>query len=69
MPLIPYRKKFSLMGDVGRLDFLGFIVSRDSFMNRLEVVQRAEEGKLEVSYRWFRTCKNAEGFCFRITNE
>tara|TARA_B100000315_G_scaffold252901_1_gene290637 strand:- start:453 stop:650 length:198 start_codon:yes stop_codon:yes gene_type:complete len=25
--------------------------------------------ELEVSYRWFRTCKDAEDFCFRITNE
>ena len=23
------------------------------------------EGKLEVSYRWFRTCKDAEDWCMR----
>ena len=44
---------------------LGFIVSRDSYMNRWEVIQPAEEGKLEVSYRWFRTCKDAEVWCMR----
>ena len=38
-------------------------VSRDSFMNRWEVILPAEEGKLEVSYRWFRTCKDAEDWC------
>ena len=56
------------MGDVGRFHFLGFIVSRDSFMNRWEVIQPAEEGKLEVSYRWFRTCKDAEDWCIKDTN-
>ena len=45
---------------------LGFIVSRDSYMNRWEVIQPAKEGKLEVSYRWFRTCRDAEEFCFGI---
>ena len=29
------------------------------------MIQPAEEGKLEVSYRWFRTCKDAEGWCMR----
>ena len=53
------------MGDVGRFNFLGFIVSRDSYMNRWEVILSAEEGKLEFSYRWFRTCKDAEGWCVR----
>ena len=53
------------MEGVGRFHFLGFIVSRDSFMNMWEVVQPAKEGKLEVSYRWFRTCKDAEVFCLR----
>ena len=53
------------MGDVGRFHFLGFIVSRDSYMNKWEVILPAEEGKLEVSYRWFRTCKDAEGWCMR----
>ena len=28
-----------------------------------EVIQPAEEGKLEVSYRWFRTCKDEEDWC------
>ncbi len=53
------------MGDVGRFHFLGFIVSSDSYMNRWEVILPAEEGKLEVSYCWFRTCKDAEVFCLR----
>ena len=53
------------MGDVGRFLFLGFIVSRDSYISRWEVIQPAEEGKLEVSYRWFRTCKDAEDWCVR----
>ena len=44
---------------------LGFIVSRDSYMNRWEVIHPAKEGKLEVSYRWFRTCKDAEDWCMR----
>ena len=48
------------MGDVGRFHFLGFVVSRDSYMNMWEVILPAEEGKLEVSYQWFRTCKDAE---------
>jgi len=30
-----------------------------------EVIQPAEEGKLEVSFRWFRTCKDAEDFCLK----
>ena len=30
-----------------------------------EVIQPAEEGKLDVSYRWFRTCKDAEGWWMR----
>ena len=45
---------------------LGFIVSRDSYMNIWEVILPAGEGKLEVSYRWFRTCKDAEDFCFGL---
>ena len=53
------------MGDVGRFNFLGFIVSRDSFMNRWEVIQPAKEEKLEVSYRWFRTYKDTEDWCMR----
>ena len=53
------------MGDVGRFRFIGFIVSRDSYMNTWEVIQPAEEGKLEVSYLWFRTCKDAEVWCMR----
>ena len=44
---------------------LGFIVSRDSYMNRWEVIQPAKEGKLEVSYRWFRTCEDAEDWCMQ----
>ena len=44
---------------------LGFIVSRDSYMNRWEVIHPAKEGKLEVSYRWFRTSKDAEVCCMR----
>ena len=32
---------------------------------RWEVIQPAEEGKLEVSYRWFRTVKDAEDWCMR----
>ena len=44
---------------------LGFIVSRDSYMNIWEVIQPAKEGKLEVSHRWFRTCKDAEDWCMR----
>ena len=46
---------------------LGFIVSRDSYMNIWEVILPAEEGKLEVSYRWFRTCKDAEAFCLELS--
>ena len=53
------------MGDVGRFHFLGFIVSRDSYMKMWEVILPAEEGKLEVSYRWFRTCKDAEDWCMK----
>ena len=34
-------------------------------MNRWEVIQPAEEGGLEVSYRWFRTSKDAEDWCMR----
>ena len=56
------------MGDVGRFHFFGFIVSRDSYMNMWEVILPAEEGKLEVSYRWFGTCKDAEDWCMRDTN-
>ena len=56
------------MGDVGRFHFLGFVVSRDSYMNMWEVIQPAKEGKLEVSYRWFRTCKDAEVCCFKEAN-
>ena len=47
---------------------LGFIVSRDSYMNMWEVIQPAKEGKLEVTYRWFRTCKDAEVWCFKEAN-
>ena len=47
---------------------LGFIVSRDSYMNIWEVILPAGEGKLEVSYRWFRTCKDAEDWCIKDTN-
>ena len=53
------------MGDIGRFHFLGFIVSRDSYMNRWEVIQPAEEEKLEISYRWFLTCKDAKDFCLK----
>ena len=35
-------------------------------MNMWEVIQTAEEEKLEVSYRWFRTYKDAEDFCFGL---
>ena len=28
----------------------------------------AEEGKLEISYRWFRTFKDAEVWCFKEAN-
>ena len=34
-------------------------------MNMWEVIQPAKEGKLEVSYRWFRTSKDAEDWCMR----
>ena len=44
---------------------LGFIVSRESYMNRWEVIQPAKEGKLEVSYRCFRTYKDAKDWCMR----
>ena len=47
---------------------LGFIVSRDSYMNIWEVILPAGEGKLEVSYRWFRYCKDAEVCCFKEAN-
>ena len=47
---------------------LGFIVSRESYMNRWEVIQPAKEGELEVSYRWFRTSKDAEVCCFKEAN-
>ena len=50
------------MGDVGRFRFLGWIISRDSFRGMWEVILTAKEGKLEVSYCWFRTCKDAEGW-------
>ena len=53
------------MCDVGRFHFLGFIVSRDSFKIEWEMIQPAKEGKLEVSYRWFRTYKDAEDWCMR----
>ena len=53
------------MGDVGRYHFLGFTVSGDTFRNAWEVVQPARKGALEVSYRWFRTCKDAEGWSMR----
>ena len=56
------------MGDVGRFRFLGWIISRDSFRGMWEVIQPAEEGKLEVSYRWFGTCKDAEAWCFKEAN-
>ena len=39
-------------------------VSKDSFMNIWKVIQPAKEGKLEISYRWFRTWTDAESFCF-----
>ena len=47
------------------LHILGWIISRDSFRGMWEVIQPAGEGKLEVSYRWFRTCKDAEDWCMR----
>ena len=53
------------MGDVGRFRLLGGVITRDSFRGMWEVIQPAEEGKLEVSYRWFRTCKDAEDWCMR----
>ena len=53
------------MGDVGHFHFLGFIVSWDSYMNRWEVIRPTEEGKLEVSYRRLRTCKDAEAWCIK----
>ena len=34
-------------------------------MNRWEVILPAKEGKLEISFRWFRTCKDAEDWCMR----
>jgi len=37
------------MGDVGRFHFLGLIVSRDSFMNKWEVIQPAEEGSWKLA--------------------
>ena len=48
------------MGDVGRFRFLGWVITRDSFRGKWEVIQPAKEGKLEVSYRWFRTSKDSE---------
>ena len=54
------------MGDVGRFQFLGLIVSRDSFWGMWEVIQPVEEGKLEVSYRWFRSYPDAEAFCLAL---
>ena len=47
---------------------LGFIFSRDSFRGMWEVIQPAEEGKLEVSYRWFRSHKQAEAFCLELSH-
>ena len=44
-------------------------VSRDSFINSWEVIQPAKEGKLEVSYRWFRSCKDAEDWCISNASE
>ena len=31
------------------------------------VIQPAEKGKLEVSYRWFRSHKQAEAFCMELS--
>ena len=56
------------MGDFGRFHFLEFIVSRDAFREMWEVMKPAKEGKLEVSYRWFRTYKDAEDWCIKDTN-
>ena len=47
------------------IHFLGWIISRDTFRGMWEVIQPAKEGKLEVSYRWFRTSKDAEDWCMR----
>ena len=47
---------------------LGFIVSRESYMNRWEVIQPAKEGELEDSYRWFRSHKQAEAFCLELSH-
>ena len=53
------------MGEVSLFHFLGLIISRDSFRGMWEVILPAQEGQLEVSYRWFGTCKDAEDWCMR----
>jgi len=40
----------------------------DSFKIEWDVILPAGEGKLEVSYRWFITCKDAEDWCIKDTN-
>ena len=43
----------------------GFMVSRGTFQGVWEVIQPAVEVKLEISYRWFPTSKDAEVWCFK----
>ena len=59
-------------GEVGRYHFLGFIVCRDSFQSKWEIIRSAKDGSLEVSYRWFRTNEEAKKWCFnkdRVEND
>ena len=54
------------MGNFGRFHFLGLIVSRDRYMNMCEVIQPAEEDKLEANYHCLRSCRDAESFYFGL---
>ena len=51
------------MDHTNRFIIDGLIVRFDTFRGIWKVIQRSEEGKLEVSYRWFRSCKEAEEWC------
>ena len=52
------------MGDVGRYHFLGFIVCRDSYESKWEVIRKGEQ--VDISYRWFRSTEEAESFCLAL---
>ena len=48
------------------VSFLGEYYLQKFIPGDVEVIQLAEEGKLEVSYRWFRTYQDVEAFCFGL---